>query len=214
MLRILTSPRRIEVVRRLAIQNSRTNVSPTWTNSGSRMACRDMAGPALARRNDTRAPRRRHAPMQMPGKTADEAMLRPGARRRGARANSRTSPAGRLGLAPLLELAKQRFLVLSADVGDVLLAQEPLERVRRDPVPVQVLAHPVTGGLELLPSGNLDVDARFHPLGMARRLVEFVDLREEGVDELGGPAIAFAVLRPVEAHQQDAGGNRLDDLAR
>src|SRR5262245_64428798 len=162
MLRILTAPRRIEVVRRLAIQNSRTNVSPTWTNSGSRMACRDMAGPALARRNDTRVPRRRHAPMQMPGKTAEEAMLRPGARRRGTRANSRTSPAGGIGLAPLLELAKQRFLVLGADVGDVdfLLAQEPLERFRRDPVPVHVLGHPVTGGPELLPSGNLDVEDR------------------------------------------------------
>src|SRR5262245_31147971 len=93
-------------------------------------------------------------------------------------ATLRISPRGRLRLVPLQESLKQRRPLLGAEVDDAILAQEAVERFRRNVAAADMRSDPVVGGLEPRPSGNLDVDARFGPLGMAGRLVEFADLGE------------------------------------
>src|SRR5215510_5125456 len=111
-------------------------------------------------------------------------------------------------LSPLQELAQQfRLLLGTADVG-ATLREEPIERFLRR-CAGDVACDPVVGGLEALPTGNLDVEAGLGPLRVTWRLAELVDLREQRVDEIGRTAITLGIIRPVESHQQHAGRDRI-----
>ena len=50
------------------------------------------------------------------------------------------------------------------------------------------IVEPVLRGLEPCPTGHDHGNARFFPFGVARRLGEFIDFREEGIDEFRRPS--------------------------
>src|SRR5581483_1588383 len=104
------------------------------------------------------------------------------------------------------ELAKQRFL-----------AVVELDRVRRGRRPrVAGLAHvavdPLLRGREALPAADGCGEVHVAPGRMARRLTQLVGVREEGVDEFLGAAVAVRVVRPVEGNHDRAGRERVDLL--
>src|ERR1700741_4774367 len=74
--------------------------------------------------------------------------------------------------------------------------------------------YPVLRGFEPLPTGDHGRDAGLFPFWVARRLGELVDPREQRIDEPRDLLVAVGIFRPIERDQEDAGGDRLNFLAR
>jgi len=73
-----------------------------------------------------------------------------------------------------------------------------------------VQIEPILSGFEALPPRYRRRNARLPPFGMAWRLIELVDLREERIDKFGDPSIPIAILWLIVGYQQRAGSKRLN----
>src|SRR5215217_4042483 len=119
-------------------------------------------------------------------------------------------------LAPLHKFLKEPLAIgrCAGSVAGSPICQELIELVtcpgnHRRPIPLQ----PLLGSFETRPAGKCRGQICFAPFGMAWRLLEFGELREEMVDESLDAAIAVASLRPIVGEEHRSDRDRIDLLA-
>src|SRR5439155_11981020 len=119
-------------------------------------------------------------------------------------------------LAPYQEIVEQLIALL---LGRWELAGAPRDKLIELPSHsrqglLAIARQQLLGTFEALPARQGGGEIGLAPIGVAWRLLQFCEFREESFDELVDPPIAIAVLGPVVGKQNAAGCNCVDGFTR